>query len=269
MTTHVPPGSAPIRQLPWRARPGSDELTAERAGWLSAQAGVLAVLSMVVGIGPAGIVAAAVYAVTLWILLERSLRRAGTSLGPADRVTLTRAVLVGGVIALVADFATGAGTPAAVGPMVGLAIAGFVLDGVDGRVARRTGTASWRGARFDLEIDALLILTLSVRAADVLGPWVLAIGLMRYAFGAAGWLLAWLRRTLPSRFSAKFVAVQQGVTLVVVVAEILPRPVEIAGMAVALAALLWSFGYDVVRLWHRRDDASPLQFSGPVPDRRG
>ena len=69
----------------------------------------------------------------------------------------------------------------------------LALDAVDGWVARRTGTVSALGARFDMEVDAFLILVLSGYVAPTLGGWVLAIGLMRYAFVAAGWVLPWLR----------------------------------------------------------------------------
>src|SRR5690606_41330950 len=87
-----------------------------------------------------------------------------------------------GVAALVADRAldgtAGTDGPAAVAIAL-LATVGLVLDGVDGRVARRTGTSSPRGARFDMEVDAFLILVLSVHAALFLGPWVPAIELGR------------------------------------------------------------------------------------------
>ena len=111
--------------------------------------------------------------------------------GPADRVTLARATLVGGVTALVADSFAAAGPGRACwSPLAAVAL---VLDAVDGWVARRTGTVSALGARFDMEVDAFLILVLSAYVADSLGGWVLAIGLMRYAFVAAGWVLPWLR----------------------------------------------------------------------------
>ena len=73
-----------------------------------------------------------------------------------------------------------------VAALVGLAVVALVLDGVDGWVARRTGTVSALGARFDMEVDAFLILVLSVYVAGSVGPWVLAIGAARYAFWAAG-----------------------------------------------------------------------------------
>ena len=52
----------------------------------------------------------------------------------------------------------------------------LILDGVDGKVARRTGTSTALGARFDMEVDAFLILVLSVYVSMALGPWVLLIG---------------------------------------------------------------------------------------------
>ena len=53
-----------------------------------------------------------------------------------------------------------------------------ILDLADGWVARRTGTATAVGARFDMEVDALLILVLSalVWRYGVTGPWVLPPG---------------------------------------------------------------------------------------------
>ena len=50
--------------------------------------------------------------------------------------------------------------------LVVLAAVALVLDGVDGQVARRTGTVSALGARFDMEVDAFLMLVLSVYVAS-------------------------------------------------------------------------------------------------------
>ena len=109
---------------------------------------------------------------------------AAAALGAANRVTLTRATLVGGVDGPGRRRARPAGS--AYAAMVGLAVVALVLDGVDGWVARRTGTVSALGARFDMEVDAFLILVLSVYVAGSVGPWVLAIGAARYAAWAAG-----------------------------------------------------------------------------------
>jgi hypothetical protein len=103
-----------------------------------------------------------------------------------------------------------------------------------------------------MEVDAFLLLVLSVVAARGVGSWVLAIGLMRYAYVAAGALLPWLTAPLPPRFSRKVVAAAQGVVLVVAVSGVLPPAVPAVALAAALAVLCWSFGRDVAWLAVRR-----------------
>lgn len=227
-------------------RSGADKGSAgrEQAVAAAAQLGLLAVLWAFAGLDPAGLLAGAVHAAAIWVVLAASLRRYGTRvLGPADRVTLARAVLVGGVTALVA---AGAGHGV---PLTALASVALVLDAVDGKVARRTGTASALGARFDMEVDAFLILVLSVRLASDLGLWVLAIGAMRYLFVAAAWAAPWLRGALPPSFARKTVAALQGIVLVAACSGLLPRPVAGLITALALASLTWSFGRDIRWLW--------------------
>jgi phosphatidylglycerophosphate synthase len=205
-------------------------------------------LSARVGLGPVGWLAGIAYGVGLWALLTAAVRRAEVStLGPADLVTLARAALVGGVTALVADGLWSGDT--AVVPLVVTATVALVLDAVDGQVARRSGTASALGARFDMEVDSFLVLVLSVHVAALLGPWVLAIGVMRYAFVAASWIAPWMRSPLPTRYSAKAVAALQGIVLVVAASEVPPQPLTVALVCAALAMLVWSFGRDVVWLW--------------------
>ena len=108
------------------------------------------------------------------------------ALGPADLVTLTRATLACGIAALVAEAFAGADV---VGVLVPLTVVALLLDLVDGRVARRTGTASAYGARLDGEADAFLILVLSVLVAREHGAWVLGLGVIRYAYAVAARLL--------------------------------------------------------------------------------
>ncbi|MFC4087972.1 CDP-alcohol phosphatidyltransferase family protein [Micromonospora sp. GCM10011541] len=217
---------------------------------LIAQFVLLAGLAGTVGLGAPGWLAGLAYGAALCGLLRRGLRAAGRdALGPADRVTLTRAVLVGGVLALTVD---GWGRPASVAVLVPLTAVALALDAVDGRVARRTGTASDLGARFDMEVDAFLILVLSVHLTPAVGGWVLAAGGMRYAFVAAGWLLPWMRGTLPPRYWRKVVAAAQGVVLAVAAAAALPPPATTVLVAGALAILVESFGHDVAWLWRHR-----------------
>jgi phosphatidylglycerophosphate synthase len=213
-----------------------------------AQVALLSALSARVGLGTAGWLAGTAYVTGLCVLVTGAMRRARTdTLGPADLVTLARAVLVGGVTALVTDRLWSGSVPAA--PLVVIAAVALVLDGIDGQVARRSGTASALGARFDMEVDSFLVLVLSAYVAVLVGPWVLAIGAMRYAFVAAGWVAPWLRSTLPTTYSAKAVAALQGIVLVVATADVLPRPLAAAPVGVALALQVWSFGRSGVWLW--------------------
>lgn len=198
-----------------------------------------------VGLGAGGWLAGVGCGLAGTALLARAMTHHGVdALGPADRVTLTRAVLVGGVAALTVESIS---RPA---PLVALAAVALALDRVDGWVARRTGTSSEFGARFDMEVDAFGILALSVYAARSLGAWVLLIGLARYALVVAGWRLAWLRQPAPPRYWCKVVAAIQGVVLTVVAAGLMPRLLSVTVVAAALALLAESFGREVWCKWH-------------------
>ena len=187
-------------------------------------------------------------------LLGRGLDRRGLhGLGPADRVTLLRAWLTCGVLALVVG---GTGQGRATTPLVVLAGTALALDAVDGWVARRTGTASALGARFDMEVDALLIMVLSVPAARAAGWWVLTIGLARYAVLAAAVVATWLGAGVAPRRWRKVVAAVQGVVLTVAVSGLLPAWSTTVALAVAAALLGVSFLTEVVELWRRR--AAPV-----------
>jgi phosphatidylglycerophosphate synthase len=211
---------------------------------LVGQVTTLAGLAVWVGLGPAGWLVGAAYGAVACALLTRAMDRSGTrGLGPANWVTLTRSALVGGVTAL------SAARHPALPVLVATAIVALALDAVYGAVARRSGTVSALGARFDMEVDAFLILVLSVDVARTLGAWVLAIGAMRYLFVAGSWVLPWLRGRLRYRYWPKVVAAIQGIVLVVAVCGVLPRPLSIALVAAALALLLESFGRDVVWLY--------------------
>ncbi|WP_224392384.1 CDP-alcohol phosphatidyltransferase family protein [Pseudonocardia sp. ICBG1293] len=208
-------------------------------------AGVLALLTATAGAGALRLTGAAVVGTVTAALLVRAARRAGEpTLGPAGVVTLARGTMAVAAVALVGLPA--AGTVALVAP----AAVALALDGVDGPVARRTGTVTALGARFDMETDAFLLMVLSAHVAATTGQWwVTALGLLRYAFVAAGRVAPWLRGELPPRYSAKVVAALQGVVLVVTAAGVLPTADALAAVAVALAALVWSFGVSVVQLW--------------------
>lgn len=214
---------------------------------------VLATLTSA-GVGLAGLVIGVAYGVGVTGLLARALIRSGRQrLGPADKITLVRSALVGGVLALVVTDVTSP-VPAVV--LVTLGAVALVLDGVDGRVARATGTASPLGARFDMEIDAMLILILSVQAVRSVGCWVLLIGASRLLFLAAGLCWPWLRGDIPPRYWAKVVTVIQVVVLLLVATGLLPRPVSVGLCLAALVLLAEAFGWSVWRLAVNRHPAN-------------
>jgi phosphatidylglycerophosphate synthase len=224
-------------------------------GGLSGTVLLLAVLAWTVGIGGAGWLAGLAFGLVLNGALARALwRDHSTRLAPADWVTLARATLAVGVAALTA---AGFEREVAVATLVTLASVALVLDFVDGWVARRTATESALGARLDGEVDAFLILALSVEVAPSIGVWVLAIGLARYAFLMAGWRLHWLRAPLPRRDWRKTVTAAQGVALVIAASGIVPTTVSRILLATALAMLAESFGRDVWWLWRHRHFAPP------------
>jgi phosphatidylglycerophosphate synthase len=232
---------------------------------LITQVALLAVLAGTAGLGVAGGLTGLAYGVVVAGLLSRARQRSGAGvLGPADLVTSARSVLVGGTVALVADAFV---RPVPVGGLTALAVVALVLDAVDGRVARYTRTESAVGARFDMEVDSILVLALSVYVARTLGPWVLAIGSVHYVLVVARWVLPWLRGPVPPRHWCKVVAAFQGIVLIAVAAGVLPRAVALLALLVVAALLAESFGREVWWLWrsHRVESATAAhrEPSGP------
>ena len=212
---------------------------------------VLVALLVLLDVGAAAVAVGLACGVVLALAAAREAEAGGVrSLGPADLVTLTRAALACGVAALVSEsLATGADVVAVLVPLTAAALA---LDFVDGRVARRTGTASALGARLDGEADAFLILVLSVFVARSAGAWVLAMGLVRYAYAVVTWLVPWMQRPLPPRYWRKVVAAYVGIALLVAASGNLASGPTYAVLVVAGLLLAESFGWDVVWLWRRR-----------------
>jgi phosphatidylglycerophosphate synthase len=221
---------------------------------------LLGVLATSPGLGPTAVLAGGVVALLTWAFVERGLRREGlTRLGVANVVTLCRAVLTAGVTALVVQSWS---DPVPRALVVAIAAMALATDLVDGRLARRTGSVTRFGAAFDMEVDAFLILVLSVYAVPLVGPAALLIGLARYLLVLAGVVWPWLTAPTPTRPWAKLVAAVQGVVLTMVVADVLPRDVARVATLVALALLVESFAHQIVALWRlRREhqvDRSPL-----------
>ena len=173
--------------------------------------------------------------------------------GPGDLVTSVRASVVGAVAVLVTVAYVHPLPPAAIVVLAGIALA---LDALDGWVARRTDSVSDRGARYDMEVDAFLILTLSVYVAQSIGPWVLAIGVARYALLMASFALPWLRARVDARYWRKWIAGAQGIVLTIAAAQAGPRLLRLVALAGALVLLAISFGSEIWEL--RRRHSGPL-----------
>lgn len=167
-------------------------------------------------------------------------------LGPANQVTLARAILTALLVALAGEGTAGV-EPALAWTAFSLALVAAALDGLDGELARRLDWASPLGARFDMEVDALLVagLALVVWSLDRAGVWVLAAGAMRYLFVAAGAFLPWLRRPLPPSRRRQTICVVQVLSLTLALAPPLPTSWAPWVAALGLASLTWSFGVDL------------------------
>ena len=172
--------------------------------------------------------------------------------GAANGVTLARLALVALLAAGIGE--THAADAAPAWAAVAVATVAALLDAVDGPLARGSGLASPFGARFDMECDALLILVLCalVLQAGKAGPWILAAGLLRYAFVAAARPWPWLARALPPSLRRKAVCVAQIVALIVCLGPIVDARASHALALASLAALLYSFAADIVWLARRR-----------------
>jgi phosphatidylglycerophosphate synthase len=165
----------------------------------------------------------------------------------ADRVTLARSVLGGGCAAATV-LALAGSAPDRTWELVALAVPTLALDAVDGAVARRTGCATSEGALLDMQVDAGVLLVLSLAAAPVLGPWVLLLGLMRYLFVAASWVWPLLRTPLPRSQFRRVVAGVQGAVLVAALAPVVPVDAARAAVLVALLLLAGSFGTQIAAI---------------------
>jgi phosphatidylglycerophosphate synthase len=220
---------------------------------LLATAALLGVVSATAGLGVAGWIAglAAGSAATALLITAR-MRSDHPAILPADWVTLTRMLLIAGVAGLVADSFS---RPVSTTALVTLSAAALALDAVDGQVARRTRTVTPLGARIDGEVDAFLILLLSIAVSQDYGDWVLVIGAARYALLLAGWLIPWLAAPLPPRYWRKVVAAVQGIVLTVAASGLPSRKVGMIAVAAALLLLAESFGRDVI--WLYRTGAGP------------
>jgi phosphatidylglycerophosphate synthase len=188
------------------------------------------------------------------------------SFGACNAVTYFRA---SGVAALSSVLAL-AGPP--IGGWLVPAVAAVILaaDGIDGWLARRANRCSDFGARFDMETDAALALLLAalIWQTGLAGPWVLWLGLARYGFILAGWVLPWMREPLPPSFRRKAGCVVQIGALVLALVPGLPALAVQAALVAAAAVLMWSFGADIAWLRRNRPARKTHATAGKVAGQR-
>jgi phosphatidylglycerophosphate synthase len=167
--------------------------------------------------------------------------------GSANQITTIRALLAALVVCLIGE----PRAPAIAASAATASVVAGLLDGVDGWLARRHRIASDFGARFDMEIDALLILALSLLAwrFGKAGAWVVASGALRYAFVAAGLRWTWLQAPLPPSRRRQAICVLQIAALTLAIVPAVAPQASAALAAAALVALLWSFLVDTIWLW--------------------
>jgi phosphatidylglycerophosphate synthase len=134
--------------------------------------------------------------------------------------------------------------------LLAAAMFALALDAVDGWAARRTKMASDFGARFDVETDAIFLITMSlaVVVSGVAGPWVLLSGFAYYLFRLAGWILPWLTAPLFPSHRRRVVCAAQSALLVAALVPVLPAWLAWGCCAVGLALLVYSFAVDIAWL---------------------
>jgi phosphatidylglycerophosphate synthase len=207
----------------------------------------------------AGSTAIATGAVTLapalagWVLASmatlfvaaRVLLPGGTGHPLPNSLTALRAVAAVAVLAAVPAIATAPETLLTVALLLALV---ETTDFCDGRLARRLGASEF-GASWDMESDAIFTLSLSLllRAAYGVPVFLLLLGLMRYLY-----VLLWRYVTDPvavprgyKRF-ARVTAATIVVTMIVVVAPVIPSWLRLTALSVVLSMQVVSFGWDLL-----------------------
>ncbi len=208
------------------------------------------VAAFLLGFAGTTVAVAIVLATAIFLLVQRSRE----FVGAANAITFARASLAAILAGFTVDtfFSAPPAGDGQVWLMVGLAAVALLLDGIDGSIARRSGTADSFGARFDMEVDAFLVLTLSVLAAVLgkAGMWIVLAGFLRYAFVAASFAYRPLAAPLPESLRRKTVCVVQIGALSAILMPVLQPPASGSIGAAALLVLFYSFAVDI--LWSLR-----------------
>jgi len=192
--------------------------------------------------------------------------------GLANSVTLTRASLTALLWGVIAELLFGnvlVLDSQMRWLLVFAATVALLSDGVDGWAARRSGMTSDFGAHFDMEVDALFLLVLSilVYATGDVGGWVMASGILRYAFVLSGCLWPQLAMPLLPLWRRKAICVSQFTVLIVALTPIVPTAAAQMLCLGGLALLCYSFAVDLIWLVSKSQPQF-LERSGSSADAR-
>ncbi|MFP4376500.1 MAG: FkbM family methyltransferase [Spirochaetales bacterium] len=212
-----------------------------------------------VGLHPAGLLLAAEAAIAFfWLVARVGVARRGV----ANLVTGLRTLAAIGMLASLAfPFLA---TEWAWALFV-VAIVAALTDFADGRIARRAGNPTAFGATFDMESDALLLLSLSLVAVRFYGlPWWVSVaGLIRYATAVPFLVLP--EPAFPRWFS-QLVKSSCAISAVLLIVAIVPAgffalpflpQLRLAASATAVALLAASFSIEAVLRVRARADLPP------------
>jgi phosphatidylglycerophosphate synthase len=183
------------------------------------------------------------------------------SFGLANSVTLTRASLTALLWGILAELLFGNVLfldSQMRWLLVSIATVALLSDGLDGWAARRSGMTSDFGAHFDIEVDALFLLVLStlVYATGEIGDWVIASGVLRYAFVLSGYFWPQLALPLLPLWRRKAICVLQFAVLIIALAPIVPTAAAQMLCLGGVALLCYSFAADLIWLASKRSCAS-------------
>lgn len=168
--------------------------------------------------------------------------------GPGAVASLVRGLASAWLVGLVATRASAMALGWAPSAIVLLAA---VLDLLDGRLARASGTASEMGRRVDLDLDGFTTLAAYALAVHLgkLPPGFLLIGGLRYEYLFGEWVLRQVGvslRPVPPSTARRIIASLQSGFLVGVLLPISAPPATTLAGGVIAAALLASFGRDAL-----------------------
>ncbi|MCX8049005.1 MAG: CDP-alcohol phosphatidyltransferase family protein [Methylohalobius sp.] len=158
-------------------------------------------------------------------------------LGVANTITLAR---LGLTLALPLTGSWAAGVAAAI----------WLLDGLDGFIARRLGEVSDFGDLLDKETDACFTLILGLVLVERTLPlWLLVPGALRYGFVLALWTMRLSAFDLPGLRVTRWIGSMLLFSLILGLTSI-PGRLELLATATWLA--LFSFAYSFYRIWPNR-----------------